>query len=171
MKTLLTLIVASLISIPAFAQDHSGHSHDTHLHTLVNEYFGIKDALVSDDFEKSVKHLTAFSSEARKNNDMNNHSEHASKHEKHHSKMLEALNQAEAATSISQLRDSFDEISAELLTAVENQNYNQQTIYVQSCPMANNGEGAKWLSASKTIQNPYYGQSMQGCGEVIKTIQ
>ncbi|MCP9290560.1 DUF3347 domain-containing protein [Gracilimonas sediminicola] len=171
MKTLLTLILTTVISIPAFAQDHSNHSHNEHLNTLVSEYVKIKEALVKDDFEQAKKYLAAFTLEAKTNDDMNSHHSHADKHISHHNKMADALNQAESAQSISQLRDAFDEISIELLSAIENQDYKQQTIYVQFCSMANKGEGSKWLSTKKTIENPYYGQSMLGCGDIIKTIQ
>lgn len=39
-----------------------------------------------------------------------------------------------------------------------------QKLYYQYCPMANNNEGAYWLSATKEIRNPYYGKSMLTCG-------
>ncbi len=170
MKTLLTLILATFISIPAFAQDHSNHSHDSHLHKLVNEYLEIKDALVQDDFEQAKKHLTAFALEVKTNEGMNNHSEHAAKHEKHHSKMLEAVATAESAKTIKEFRNAFINVSKELITAVENQNYKLTSLFVQFCPMANNGNGAKWLSDKEKIANPFYGQMMHKCGETVEKI-
>lgn len=44
-------------------------------------------------------------------------------------------------------------------------------IYKQYCPMAFEGEGGAWLSASKEIRNPYYGDKMLKCGSVRETIQ
>jgi hypothetical protein len=44
-------------------------------------------------------------------------------------------------------------------------------IYVQHCPMANNGDGGDWLSAENKIQNPYYGSEMMECGAVIAEIK
>ncbi len=38
-------------------------------------------------------------------------------------------------------------------------------VFVQHCPMALD-EGAMWLSTSKNIRNPYYGDRMMECGEV-----
>jgi Cu(I)/Ag(I) efflux system membrane fusion protein len=170
MKTVLVTLVTILLSTTAFAQDHSGHSHDTHLHSLVNDYLEIKDALVNDDFEQARQHLSAFALEIRNNSEMNNHSEHASKHENHHGKMLEAVASAESAESIEELRTAFSSISIELLTAIENQNYEQMPLYVQFCPMANDGEGAKWLSNEEKIANPFYGQMMHKCGETVEKV-
>jgi iron uptake system EfeUOB component EfeO/EfeM len=44
-------------------------------------------------------------------------------------------------------------------------------IYKQYCPMAFEGKGAYWLSNSKEIRNPYYGDKMLKCGVVDKEIQ
>jgi len=47
----------------------------------------------------------------------------------------------------------------------------KETIYYQFCPMAKDGEGAYWLSASKDIKNPYYGEIMLSCGETKEIIK
>ncbi|QKX04248.1 DUF3347 domain-containing protein [Aquimarina sp. TRL1] len=44
-------------------------------------------------------------------------------------------------------------------------------IYKQFCPMAFEGKGGYWLSDSKEVRNPYYGDKMLKCGSVEKTIQ
>lgn len=46
----------------------------------------------------------------------------------------------------------------------------KSTFYVQKCPMANNNNGAVWLSREADIENPYYGEEMLTCGSVIDTI-
>jgi hypothetical protein len=45
-----------------------------------------------------------------------------------------------------------------------------QPIAVQFCPMAFNNTGARWLSASETIENPYLPETMRGCGEVLRKL-
>jgi Cu(I)/Ag(I) efflux system membrane fusion protein len=47
----------------------------------------------------------------------------------------------------------------------------EKPIYIQHCPMANNNEGAQWLSLEREIRNPYYGTAMPGCGSVTDSIQ
>jgi copper chaperone CopZ len=44
-------------------------------------------------------------------------------------------------------------------------------VYYNNCPMYNKGEGAKWLSQNKSIQNPYYGAKMLSCGSTVDTIK
>ncbi|WPP50183.1 efflux RND transporter periplasmic adaptor subunit [Catalinimonas niigatensis] len=45
-----------------------------------------------------------------------------------------------------------------------------EKLYVQYCPMADNDEGANWLSLSEEIRNPYYGDMMLTCGNVENII-
>lgn len=40
------------------------------------------------------------------------------------------------------------------------------TIYKQYCPMAFDGKGAYWLSDSKEVRNPYFGDQMLKCGVI-----
>ena len=44
-------------------------------------------------------------------------------------------------------------------------------VYKQYCPMAFEGKGGYWLSNSKEVRNPYYGDKMLKCGSVQETIQ
>ncbi len=44
-------------------------------------------------------------------------------------------------------------------------------IYQGHCPMANNNEGAHWLSLSKEIRNPYFGEEMLSCGKIKEVIR
>ena len=45
-----------------------------------------------------------------------------------------------------------------------------EKLYVQYCPMADDDQGANWLSQSEEIRNPYYGNMMLTCGEVEEII-
>lgn len=44
-------------------------------------------------------------------------------------------------------------------------------LYVQYCPMFEGDKGGSWLSISKDIKNPYFGDMMLSCGEVKKEIK
>jgi len=44
-------------------------------------------------------------------------------------------------------------------------------LYVAHCPMALNDKGASWVSNSKEIRNPYFGESMLTCGSVKETLK
>ena len=45
------------------------------------------------------------------------------------------------------------------------------TAYSQFCPMALDNEGVYWFSDSEKIRNPYFGDMMLECGEVIEKIK
>ena len=46
-----------------------------------------------------------------------------------------------------------------------------KTVYHEHCPMAFDNKGAMWLSESKDIKNPYYGEEMLECGTVEEVIE
>ena len=39
------------------------------------------------------------------------------------------------------------------------------------CPMADNNNGAYWLSKEEKVINPYFGSAMLTCGEVKQVIE
>jgi len=40
------------------------------------------------------------------------------------------------------------------------------TLYHDHCPMYDNNKGAMWLSETREIRNPYFGDKMMTCGSV-----
>lgn len=62
-----------------------------------------------------------------------------------------------------ELSVSFHDFVVELHTGI--------TLYYQHCPMANDGQGANWISKENTVKNPYYGNVMLNCGKTIETIK
>ena len=46
-----------------------------------------------------------------------------------------------------------------------------RTLYHDHCPMYDNNKGAKWLSETVEIKNPYMGSKMPKCGTVEEKIQ
>ncbi|MEO5945418.1 MAG: DUF3347 domain-containing protein [Chitinophagaceae bacterium] len=45
-----------------------------------------------------------------------------------------------------------------------------QKLYLDFCPMYDDGKGANWISETKEIKNPYYGSKMLTCGSVKKEL-
>ena len=44
-------------------------------------------------------------------------------------------------------------------------------LYKAYCPMAFDNKGASWISTSKEINNPYFGEKMLTCGEIQEEIK
>lgn len=75
------------------------------------------------------------------------------------------------AKDIATQRKEFTQLSADVIAMFKHSDLAAGVIYVQHCPMANNGEGGDWLSSNEQIQNPYYGDEMMECGAVIEQIK
>ena len=81
-----------------------------------------------------------------------------------HSKKISTLE------DIEEQRKQFDFLSQALIKTIKVFGVPDDTLYVQHCPMANDNEGADWISNEETIRNPYYGDKMMSCGTVKATI-
>jgi Cu(I)/Ag(I) efflux system membrane fusion protein len=71
---------------------------------------------------------------------------------------------------IEEQREQFDFLSQALIKSIKVFGIGEATLYVQHCPMANDNEGADWLSDDEEILNPYFGDKMMTCGTVQDTI-
>jgi hypothetical protein len=67
-------------------------------------------------------------------------------------------------------REQFSTMSESLYTLVKAFG-GGKTLYHDHCPMAKDGKGAMWLSETKEIKNPYFGDKMMKCGSVEEEIQ
>ncbi len=81
------------------------------------------------------------------------------------------LKQIQNSGEIEEQRKDFSMLSNEFYKAVKKLGLTGKTAYYQFCPMAFNGKGAYWLSTTKNISNPYYGDQMLDCGENRETLK
>jgi Cu(I)/Ag(I) efflux system membrane fusion protein len=81
------------------------------------------------------------------------------------------LKQIASAGDIEKLRMAFSELSIEFYNALKSFNLMGKTVYYQFCPMAFDEKGAFWLSTTKEIRNPYYGDQMRSCGEIKEILK
>ncbi len=71
-------------------------------------------------------------------------------------------------------RSHFSIVSDKLLEAIKQfgiHSTETSTLYLQFCPMAFDNKGAYWISESKEIKNPYFGDEMLKCGETRETLE
>jgi hypothetical protein len=76
-----------------------------------------------------------------------------------------------SAKDLATQRKEFTYLSSDVIAMFKHADLKSGKIYVQHCPMANNGDGGDWLSSEEKIQNPYYGDEMMECGAVIEEIK
>lgn len=83
------------------------------------------------------------------------------------SPMNESLERINTTGDRDQQRLQFINLSKALINAVQSFGTSYENLlYVQYCPMANNNEGATWISTEEEIINPYFGDEMLNCGNV-----
>ena len=87
---------------------------------------------------------------------------------------LEKLNRGlkgiSESTDIEETRLELATLSDAMYALVKAYRPNESALYFQFCPMAQNGDGANWLSNTKEIVNPYMGQRMLKCGRTKETL-
>lgn len=130
---------------------------DTKVQAIYDGYIALKDALVSTKFEDAQKTAAALKT------DLANYKGCEST----------AIIADKIATSkdIAAQRKEFTSLSNDVIALFKHADIVKGSIFVQHCPMANNGDGGDWLSTEEKIQNPYYGDEMMECGRVVETIK
>lgn len=138
---------------------------------VITGYLQIKNALAADngnDAAAAGKNLqsaiqqvdvSAFAPEQKKlfadvKDDMQEHAEHI------------GMN----AGKIAHQREHFAILSQDVYDLVKAVKPGQ-ALYLDYCPMYNNGKGATWVSDIKEIRNPYLGKKMPDCGTVKEEIK
>jgi DNA-binding transcriptional regulator WhiA len=156
MKKYIITAVLSVFSIISVAAQKS----DPTISKLYSQYIQIKDALASDNADKTSQAAinfikTAGTIDAKLLSEGN----------------INALRKDASAISesrnIQKQRQYFYNLSDNMIAITKKFKLSDKSAFVQYCPMA---EGS-WLSNEKKIVNPYYGSSMLSCGSVKSEIK
>lgn len=115
-------------------------------------YVEIKDALVNTDAETTQSKAQELA-EAETSEEVS-----------------AAAKQIAATDDVNKQREAFSDLTVTMEKQLEGALASGE-IYKQYCPMAFEGKGDYWLSNSKDIFNPYYGDKMLKCGRVEATIK
>ncbi|MFN8335431.1 MAG: DUF3347 domain-containing protein [Cyclobacteriaceae bacterium] len=169
MKTKMIILVLALLSWGAYAQhDHAGHDEkksdqkmamfkDKNLGTAYEHYAHLKDALVSSNQAEAKKAAGQLQNSLAS--------------VKEGKKAADEAGKVAAAASLDDQRKAFSDLSNEVAGLIKGGKLSMGELYLEYCPMANNNEGAYWVSNDKAIKNPYFGDKMMKCGSVKETIQ
>ncbi|MDG1277998.1 MAG: efflux RND transporter periplasmic adaptor subunit [Algoriphagus sp.] len=136
---------------------------------LTEEYFKVKNSLVSDDALATQKAAAAVQSSLSKV-DMSLVKGPA--HDQWmviRSEIQKAAGMITKESEIANQRRHFSPLSQAFLELTETFGLTKDKVYKEYCPMAFDDKGAYWLSESEEIRNPYFGKSMLACGEVTET--
>ena len=140
------------------------------LSSVAKAYFSLKDALVSTDSMLAVSSSIVVLNAAEKvdmaliKGEAHIYWMEQLKAIQSHARKITELN------DIEEQRKQFDFLSQALIKSIKVFGVDEDTFYVQYCPMAIDSDGATWLSEHKKILNPYFGSTMLHCGKILDTI-
>lgn len=169
MKTTMMMLLLVLGSLGVSAQhDHAAHDKktmDKNMATFKDEKLGsayahyahLRDALVASDETEAKNAAEALLRSLSSVKDAK--------------KATDAAAKVSAASSLDDQRKSFSALSNEMASLLKGGKLSNGELYLAYCPMANDDEGAYWVSNDKSIKNPYFGDKMLKCGSVKNTIQ
>lgn len=127
---------------------------------LYKNYLNLKNALAKDQPNAAAKAAQIFSQNTAK-------VEQKTYAEAKISVLKNAANALAKTSSIQKQREYFDIISQQMIALARKFQVSENYVFIQYCPMAD----AHWLSAEKTIVNPYYGAEMLSCGNLKSEIK
>ncbi|MGB1269948.1 MAG: efflux RND transporter periplasmic adaptor subunit [Flavobacteriaceae bacterium] len=141
------------------------------LKVIFDDYIKLKDALVKDNSKNVVKESKILLDNLTKVDMKQLTDKVAHNHWMSLEKEIKASGTSISKTSnIKEQRNHFKHLSAHLIKAVQQFGVNEK-VYVEFCPMADNNNGAYWLSKEEKVINPYFGEAMLTCGEVKQVIE
>jgi hypothetical protein len=144
---------------------------NTSVSAVVSAYLQLKNALANDNGSEAATAAKGIS-DAMENSDTASLSPEQEKvFDGAKEDIMEHAEHISAnASRIAHQREHFDMLSKDIYDLVKSVN-SGQTLYLDHCPMYNDGKGASWLSETREIRNPYLGKKMPSCGTVEEEIK
>lgn len=169
MRTIKLVSIASICNLLLMFSTSHAQTQNT-LQQVFENYFSLKDALVAGDFAQSQNFSKELMTNLAKVNTSEMNKDQASAWKKSQGQIQSLVKNTTKAKDIDALRKDFIKLSENMYALSKTFKYSS-TMYLQRCPMYNNGKGATWLSKESNIKNPYYGSQMLTCGKVLETIK
>ena len=130
---------------------------DPKVQGIYDHYLSLKNALVAGNYDSAKGASTELSKKL-------------SGYEGCENTALIANKISDAKDIVAQ-RKEFTYLSSDVIAMFKHASIEKGSIFVEHCPMANNGEGGDWLASEKKINNPYYGKEMLECGSVVEELK
>ncbi|MER2996711.1 DUF3347 domain-containing protein [Pontibacter populi] len=134
------------------------------LTVVVDNYLKLKDNLVASDAQKAQADAKAIVEAANKVEVAGLEGEQKTFAEEKLSEVKQAASAMAESADLALQRAQLELLSEATFALTKAFGAANQTLYYQHCPMANNDQGAYWLSSNEEIRNPYFGDQMLKCG-------
>lgn len=138
--------------------------------TILNDYLGVKDALVQSNLQKAQAAGKVLSADAAKVNLAGlNPAQH-----KYVADLLDMIKEdgehIGKTPELEHQRHHFGMLTNEVYPLVKAFKPKVGKVYYDYCPMASAHKGAYWMSKESIIKNPFYGKKMIECGSTKETL-
>lgn len=137
------------------------------LASLFGAYLELVDALVSDELETAREAAADIAAATRRISGAETGAA-LERWDPMATRLLPLAEEIEGAADLPAARRGLHRLSDEatsLLTQFGNPL--DQPLHLDHCPMALDGSGGDWIQAEADLTNPYFGDTMMGCGSVI----
>lgn len=130
--------------------------NDPKVEAAFEQYLRVESALINTDADKTASEASKL--------------EPLLKEMKADDNTQKAASLMADSNDITEQRENFEALSTGIETMLQGA-LKSGTIYKQYCPMAFDNKGAFWISTSRDILNPYFGDKMLKCGRVDAEIR
>ena len=154
--SIMVIFTSLLFSIKTYSQDSTQQKQ---LSQLLTQYYAIKDALVDGNATNASTSADQFIKVA-------NSIDYKLISEGNINTLLKDATSISESKDIKKQREVFTNFSNNMIALAKSVKLTAEPVYQAYCPM----KKANWLSNEKTIKNPYYGNAMLSCGQVVETI-
>lgn len=137
---------------------------------VYKDYLIVKDGLVAAEPEAVKKAAQQLTDDVKKIDASQLNDAQKAFLEKQTNQIQEDAQQLVDAGDIDQQREQLNTLSESTFVMVKAFDANSSEAYYQYCPMAQDNKGGYWLSQTKEIKNPYFGDKMLKCGENKATL-
>ena len=153
-------IITAVLSIFSVLSLSAQSKSNVQVSKLYQNYISIKAALASDDADKTSKAATEFIKTAST-------IDYKVVSEGNLTILKKDATVISEARSISAQRETFLNLSDNMIALTKQFKLSEKPVFVMYCPMAD----GSWLSNEKQVVNPYYGSKMLSCGSVKSEIK
>jgi hypothetical protein len=161
MKTLMiTILLLLAIRGIGLSQEKSPVS------PLVDDYLVIKDALVKGDAPMAYAAAGRFNERLLKGDANEIPANNRKAYKSLQASLSTQATSLSKETDLAKQRIIFANLSANMVSLIKLYPVQGEALFIDYCPMKN----AVWISKSKQIENPYYGNAMLNCGSVKETL-
>ncbi len=154
------IIIIALVIVATVTKTNAQNSADSnHFSQLLQSYYQIKNALVAGNSSTASESATSF---LKSLGDFSNNANSGASLKS----LLKDAGTIADSKSLDKQRSLFANLSINMAAVVKAAKLADKPIFYAYCPM----KKAYWLSSEPEIKNPYYGNAMLSCGEVVETI-